>query len=103
MSKKRGGNITVSNESKTLKVSVNSGTATTLVTADNQRTYLEISNPNNQTVWIKLQEAAVDNIKTGIHVLPGGKWRMPDNDKYTGEVSAIMSTGASKNIHITEM
>lgn len=103
MAKKRGGNITVSNTSTPLVVTVNSGTSTTLVPADNQRTYLEISNPSNQDVWIKLQAASVDNIKTGILLPPSERWRMGDNDKYTGEVSAIMNIGGSKDIHITEM
>lgn len=103
MTKRIGGNLTISDEAVEANVSINSTTATTLVEEDEDRTYLEISNPSNQDVWIKLQAASVDDNKTGIHLPAGERWRMGDNDKYTGEVSAIMDVGGSKLIHTTEM
>lgn len=101
--KQVGGNLTISDVSTGGGVSVNSSTATTLVAEDEKRTYLEISNPHNQSVWIKLQAASVDDNKSGIFIPSKGRWVMGDSDKYTGEVSAIMNSGASKIIPVVTM
>jgi len=103
MGKVRGGNITTSDIATEGSVSINSATATLFSAVDANRTYLEISNPSNQAVWIKLQAASVDNVKTGIYLPGGERWVMGDLDKYTGEVSAIMNIGGAVLIHKTEM
>lgn len=103
MAKKIGAGINFSDTASEGSVSVDSTTAVTLVAAKSDRFYLEITNPNNQAVWVKFQESATDNLKTPVKIGPNDRWRMPPNDKYTGEVSVIMNSGGAKDIHFLEM
>lgn len=98
-----GANINKSDEPENNSVSVDSATAVTLVPAKANRIYLSVSNSNNQSVWVKYQASSIDNVKTGIYILPGGHWEMPEQDKYTGEVSVIMANGGTKLIDFIEM
>ena len=83
-------------------VSVGSGASVKVVDANEARIGLVISNPNNQACWIKEQSASIDNDKKGYYVIPGGKYIMPTDNIYTGEVSAIFASGGSKTLYWVE-
>lgn len=100
--KKTGGNLTVFYEAIITEVSVSSVTSVILSVENSERTYLEISNSGNKTLWVKFQKASIDNDKKGILLKGDSVWRMPENDKYKGEISGIMDSGPSATISIQE-
>lgn len=69
-------------------ITLNNTTSTTIVSANADRTFFRIENPNVFDIWVKLQTAATDDDKKGIFVARGDSWTMPDNI-YTGAISAI--------------
>ena len=62
--------------------------------------HCSISNDNTVGVWLKLQAATVDNVKTGIFIDRGDYWEMPEGALYTGEISAIAESG-TPTINVT--
>ena len=102
MAKTIGRNRNTTDEAAITTVSVGSGASSIVVVANQERMGLVISNPNNQSVWIKEQKASVDNDKKGHYLIPGGKFIMAPDNVYTGEVSAIFDAGATKTLYIVE-
>lgn len=84
------------------EVIANNSTSTTLVAPNKDRMGIVISNPNNQSCWVKEQAASLDNDKKGYFVIAGGKFIMPKDNIYTGEISAIFNSGGSKTLYIVE-
>jgi len=102
MAKFIGRNMNRTDTATLTSVAVSSGASITLVSANTDRMGLIISNPNNQSCWIKEQAASTDDDKKGYYVLPGGKFIMPKDNIYTGEISAIFDSGGSKTLYIVE-
>ena len=83
-------------------VLLNAATSTTLVVKNTERIYLLIQNLSNQPAWLKLQAADIDDLLIGIYIPKSfGIWRMPTDNIYTGEISAI-AVNDGPTIHITE-
>lgn len=95
------------------QVALNSSTATKIADANPDRIFFHVSingNTSNESIFIKLQAASVDNEKCGIwigrYLDEDGSyfkefWEMPPDNIYTGEISAIMNSG-THTVHITE-
>lgn len=87
-------------------ISSNATTSTTLSIAKYNRIFWAISIPVAVPglivqVWLKLQSAATDNDKKGIALESGDYWEMPMDSVYTGEISAITTSG-TEDVFITE-
>lgn len=82
-------------------VTINSSTSAKIVDLNLDRVYLRIDNVGNQGVHLKLQAAAVDNLKVGIYIPSDGFWEMPTDNIYTGEVSGIAASDGP-TVHYTE-
>lgn len=82
-----------SDEASQGTVALNSATAVTVAVANATRISFRFDNPSNQGVWLKLQAASIDNVKTGIFVEKGEPWPMDRDNPYTGEISAIAAFG----------
>ena len=82
-----------SDESDQGSVALNATTSVTVVSANPDRISFRLDNPSNQGIWLKLQAASIDNIKTGIFVDKGGHWPMDTDNFYDGEISAIAAVG----------
>lgn len=81
---------------------VNSSTSTTVITANEKRIFLHISNDgDNQDSWIKLQAASVDNDKKGIFLRGRSFWEMQVDNMYTGEI-CVIGDNTGSNIYVTE-
>ena len=85
---------------------LNATTSTIIAPANDQRIFFHVNNnDSSQDSWIKLQAATVDNVKKGIFLQrkgePQGRWEMPSENIYTGEISAIAETG-TPTIYVTE-
>lgn len=78
----------------TAGVSINSSTSATVLSARGDRKYVALS-VSGDTVWIKLQTAATDDVKKGIRVPAGFTYEFFPDLVYTGEISAISDTGAA--------
>lgn len=102
MAKRIGRNRNTVTETSMGTVSVDSITTAVVVGENLERIGLVISNPNNQSCWIKEQAASVDNDKKGYYVIAGGKFIVPTDNVYTGEVSAIFNSGGSKTLYFVE-
>ena len=95
-------------------ISVNSSTAVTLVSANAGRMSFRATingQDNDRTVFIRYYAASVDNIKQGNVITKkldedGSFFRIEDimdvDNVYTGEISAILLSGGSINVYITE-
>ena len=91
----------------------NNLTSTTLITANPERLFINISmdaGVSDINVFVKLQAANVDNVKSGIilsrRTIGNDKfdvfrWDMPPDNIYTGEISIISDIG-TVDIHVTE-
>lgn len=87
-------------------IELNNSTSVKIADANPDRIYFYISNDGStEAIWIKLQAAAVDNDKKGIHLNKKGiapsTWQMPSDNIYTGEICAIADANAP-NIFVTE-
>ncbi len=82
-------------------VSLNSSTSTKVADANSERIYFCFTNSSNKDVWLKLQPAATDDDKKGIFVPAEEKWLMPEDNDYTGEISAIAESG-TPDVYYTE-
>ena len=75
-------------------VALNATTATALAVASRSRIHFEVQNNDASiAIWLKFQAAAVDNDKKGFLLAPGGFWRMPSNNVYSGALSAVSASG----------
>jgi len=94
-------------------VALNSSTAVKLADANPNRIFFNVTingGSSDERIFIKLQAASIDNVKTGIWI---GRsldedgsyfkvdWEMSPDNIYTGEISAIMDSG-SHTVHFTE-
>jgi hypothetical protein len=101
------------------KITINSSTATTIAAANPNRIFFEVfappvgvSNNHDYCAFLRPYPAAQDNVAHGAWIgsyqvgndsLFKGEWRMPSDNIYTGEFSAILCTGQSDiNIYIVE-
>lgn len=87
-------------------INLNSTTAVTIVAANPDRIFLDINNDNSANgFWVKLQAASVDDDKKGIFITSkvGSRpfWQMPNDNVYTGEISAIADADSPK-AYVTE-
>ena len=87
-------------------VTLNAVTSTTIAVANGVRIFFEVDNNfSDKAVWIKLQAASVDNDKKGFFLNEkekgATKWRMPTDNIYVGEISAIADSG-SPVVYVTE-
>ena len=87
-------------------VELNNSTIVTIAAANDQRIFFHVNNNSSlQAAWIKLQAASVDDDKKGIILLkrlePNGRWEMPSENIYTGEISAIADNG-TPTVYVTE-
>lgn len=76
---------------------LNNSTAVTISAANVDRIFFHVDNDSgSHAFWLRLYPAATDNIKQGIFVASrtGAPtfWRMPVDNIYTGEISAIAVT-----------
>ena len=81
-------------------ISVGSSTSVTLASANPDRMTLTI-NVQDRDIWVKEQEASVDNDKKGILVHRNGTYEMQNDNVYTGEVSGIAESGTAE-VFVTE-
>ena len=84
----------------TTDYALDSTTALKIKDASTTFIHCSISNDNTVGVWLKLQAATVDNVKTGIFIDRGDYWEMPEGALYTGEISAIAESG-TPTINVT--
>ncbi len=87
-------------------IALNSSTATTVSSANDERIFFHVDNDNAANgFWVRLYPAAQDNLKQGIFVTgkTGNRsfWDMPIDNIYTGEISAI-SVAANPDAYVTE-
>lgn len=86
-------------------IALNSSTSVKVADVNPDRIMLTFSNPNNQSVWLKLQAASIDDDKKGILVCGNTVFKMPFNTDntgtYIGEVSAIADSG-TPGVYVTE-
>lgn len=88
-------------------ISLNDTTSTTLSVAKSNRIFWAISIPHalgpglSVEIWLKLQSASTDNDKKGINLSSGDYWEMPMDNTYTGEISAITTSG-TEDVFITK-
>ena len=106
MTNVKGRNANFSDSATIEKVELNNTTSVKIADANKGRTFFHInSNGSPFEVWIKLQPAHIDNDKKGIFLhksIEGGNfWEMPEDNIYTGEISAIAVNG-SPTIYVTE-
>lgn len=95
--------ITNKNASLSSAITLNGTTSTTVLVANEDRLNIVFSNPSNQSVWLKQQAASVDDDKKGIFVFARSNYESPPTTTYTGEYSAIVDTGASADVNVTEI
>lgn len=93
--------------------SLNATTATKIADANPDRIFFNVNingSAGDVSIFIKLQAASVDNDKCGIWIgrlldedgsYFNVEWEMPPDNIYTGEISAIMSSG-THTVHVTE-
>lgn len=94
-----GRNINTNPIATTTVVTLNNATATKIADANPDRISLEVHVDGvmgNNSIFIKPQPAAIDNIKAGYWTGKQGvafktSWPMSTDNIYTGEVSAIVS------------
>lgn len=85
-------------------VMVDSITAVMLFPANERRSKVIVSNPNNQGCFVRFQSAGVDNSPRDYYIPPNSSEVVIDSDTvYTGEISIIMALGGSKTIHAIEL
>ena len=87
-------------------ITLNATTSTKIADANTRRIFFHVNNNTaSDAIWIKLQAASVDNDKKGIYLqkkdLPDGRWQMPPDNIYTGEISAIADSG-TPDVFVTE-
>lgn len=87
-------------------IDLNDSTSVVVAVANPDRLFFRLDvNGDNQSVWLKLQSASIDNDKKGIYLRRqagnNAFWEMPSNSIYTGEICAIAVSG-SPDVHITE-
>lgn len=83
-------------------ITLNGTTSTTILAVNIRRIEVIFSNPSNKMVWIKEQAASVDDDKKGWALWPRTTDKTTPDNLYTGEYSAILDSGASADIYITE-
>lgn len=108
-----GRTINTNDTATTSSVALNSTTAVKIADANPKRTFFHVTINGSSTgvsIFIKLQAASVDNEKVGIWI---GRfldedgsyfkvcWEMPPDNIYTGEISAIVTSG-THTVYITE-
>jgi len=97
-----GRNRNTNNEaSLSSAIALNSTTTTTVQVANERRIFFAYSNPDNKDVWLKFQEASLDDDKKGLFIPKNGYWEMPMDSIYIGEISAIAVSG-TPNAYPTE-
>ena len=84
----------------TVDYALNASTSLKVKDASTTFIHCSISNDTTVGVWLKLQAASVDNVKTGIFIDRGDYWEMPIGALYTGEISAIAESG-TPTINVT--
>jgi len=87
-------------------VELNTSTSMVIAPANPSRIYFHVNNDSSkEACWIKLQAASIDNDKKGIFLnkkeKPDTRWDMPNDNVYTGEISAIAEKGKPK-VYVTE-
>lgn len=81
---------------------LNTSTSVKISDANISRIFFCVNNDNAVNgVWIKLQAAAVDDLKKGIFIGARSSWQMPVDNIYTGEISAIAEVD-SPEVYVTE-
>ncbi len=90
-------------------IELNSSTSIKIADANPNRIFFRVNIDGimgNDSVFIKLQSASVDDIKKGMWIGRQGNvfkigWTMPSDEKYIGEISAIAASG-SPEVFVTE-
>lgn len=87
-------------------ITLNTSTSIKIANANEERVYFSAEcNGETSSAWLKLQAASVDNNKKGLFLtkvsLGRFCWKMPSDNIYTGEISAIANIGTPK-IFVTE-
>jgi len=87
-------------------ITLNNTTSTVIAVANPNRTFFYVTNNGAaDAIWIKLQAASVDNDAKGIWIqkkeVSESFWQMPDDNIYTGEISAIAESN-NPEIFVTE-
>ncbi len=72
------------------------------IPTDVPRIKVIIHNDGVRDLWVRFYPAATDNIKKGF-IVPGGETEtvLDGSDIYTGEISAIVDSGAGSNVYVT--
>jgi len=84
-------------------ITAGSTTAVTLVSSNEARSMVIISNDSNQDVWIRYKTAATDNTKHGILLKSSDPpFEMDSGAIYIGEISVIFDIGASNDVSFIE-
>lgn len=106
-------NINTTDSATSQAIALNSSTAVKIADANDHRIFFNVTidwSSGDESIYIKLQAASVDNNKTWIWI--GRRldedwsyfkvdWEMPTDNIYTWEISAIMSSG-THTVHVTE-
>ncbi len=87
-------------------ITLNISTSVKIADANEDRIYFSAEcNAETASAWLKLQAATVDDDKKGLFLtkvsLGRFCWKMPSDNIYTGEISAIAQIGNPK-IFVTE-
>ena len=102
-----GRNRNTNDVAVTAQVTLNSTTAVVVQAANEKRIFFGVNNNSaSDGFWVRLYPAATDNIKQGIFLSGNSQngpieWEMPNDNTYTGEISAIAdNTGVTA--YVTE-
>ena len=99
-----GKNENINDASAVLGSGVQAGTGTSiaLVTLTKDDSLLILTNNSNQDAWIKMQAAAVDNVKKGFLLYKGTttELNLDASTRFVGEISIIADNGNTE-VHTT--
>jgi len=101
MTRKIGRTRNFNDEATITSVTLNSSTSTTISIVNISRIYFFVQNDSRVDLYIKLQEASVDDDKKGIKLSAGDAWEMLADNIYKGEISAIADI-APADVIVTE-
>jgi len=85
----------------TSSIVLSSTTSTTISSTNEHRIFFFVQNNSNINLFIKLQEASLDDDKKGIKLSAGDAWEMPTDNIYRGEISGIAEVD-SPEVLVTE-
>lgn len=72
-------------------IALNSSTATSIVSANNERIFFSVSNSTSQDIWLQFEKEGT-GFENAIFMPKQSYWEMPSN-LYFGEIKAISVSG----------